>query len=497
MKVAVCAIARLENRYIREWVEYYKDLGVDTIFLYDNNFDGEERFEDVIGDYIDSGFVVLIDYRNHIYCQMGAYQSYYDTNNNDYDWMMFFDIDEFLTFTNNEMKVKDYLSQSKFDEYGMIHINFLDYGDNGLVRYEDKPVLERFIQPIMPLDYTANYDFPENCHIKSVVRCGQKIDFCETVHTPLLDGKCCNSAGNECDGRSPFCEINITEAYLRHYRTKTIEEFINIKARRGYPDINKDHFINNSPVEDFFKFNKRTKEKIQYLEENNVVDGNVDIFVCTHKDFDNPLRHKAYKVLDSRLMNHDMNVNGVKGKYYAEIFHHLYVANNFKLKKYVGFCQYSKIFSFMNNVPDMDDIFSRCDVVAISISLVKYTNKELYETFHNINDLYIVGNIINNKYNKYYKDYVAMLNSRDLFAFNMFIMKKGDFLNYIDFIKNVLDDYLEAIDYDIEKYILKNKEIYSKDGHSYAILGTLSERLTDIYIRHHFNTVLSFDITHF
>ena len=111
--------------------------------------------------------------------------------------------------------------------------------------------------------------------------------------------------------------------------------------------------------------------------------------------------------------------------------------------------------------------------------------------------MYIVGNIINNKYNKYYKDYVAMLNSRDLFAFNMFIMKKGDFLNYIDFIKNVLDDYLEAIDYDIEKYILKNKEIYSKDGHSYAILGTLSERLTDIYIRHHFNTVLSFDITHF
>ena len=27
MKCAVCAIARLENKYIREWVEHYKSLG--------------------------------------------------------------------------------------------------------------------------------------------------------------------------------------------------------------------------------------------------------------------------------------------------------------------------------------------------------------------------------------------------------------------------------------------------------------------------------------
>lgn len=37
MKVAICVIARLENNYLREWVEYYLKLGVDTIFLGDNN----------------------------------------------------------------------------------------------------------------------------------------------------------------------------------------------------------------------------------------------------------------------------------------------------------------------------------------------------------------------------------------------------------------------------------------------------------------------------
>ena len=56
MKILLCAIARLENLYIREWVEYYKNLGVDNICLYDNNGDGEENFNDVIGDFIKDGF---------------------------------------------------------------------------------------------------------------------------------------------------------------------------------------------------------------------------------------------------------------------------------------------------------------------------------------------------------------------------------------------------------------------------------------------------------
>ena len=73
MKVALCAIGRLENNYIREWVEHYKMLGFNHIFLYDNNYDGEEHFEDVIGDYIDSGFVDVINYRNKQVCQIKAY----------------------------------------------------------------------------------------------------------------------------------------------------------------------------------------------------------------------------------------------------------------------------------------------------------------------------------------------------------------------------------------------------------------------------------------
>ena len=37
MKVGVCVIIKNENLYIRDWVEYYKKIGFDTVILFDNN----------------------------------------------------------------------------------------------------------------------------------------------------------------------------------------------------------------------------------------------------------------------------------------------------------------------------------------------------------------------------------------------------------------------------------------------------------------------------
>ena len=100
-KVLLCCIGRRENQYIREFVEYYKNLGFDNICLYDNNYDGEDRFEDAIGDYIANGYVFLKDYRNRSVCQLQAYQECYDNYKDEYDWIAFFDIDEFLSLVND------------------------------------------------------------------------------------------------------------------------------------------------------------------------------------------------------------------------------------------------------------------------------------------------------------------------------------------------------------------------------------------------------------
>ena len=40
MKTLLCCIGKEENKYAREFVEHYKNLGITNICLYDNNDDG-------------------------------------------------------------------------------------------------------------------------------------------------------------------------------------------------------------------------------------------------------------------------------------------------------------------------------------------------------------------------------------------------------------------------------------------------------------------------
>ena len=50
-KICVCSIGKNENLYIKEFVEYYKSIGIDKIFIYDNNDIQGESFETVLEDY--------------------------------------------------------------------------------------------------------------------------------------------------------------------------------------------------------------------------------------------------------------------------------------------------------------------------------------------------------------------------------------------------------------------------------------------------------------
>ena len=65
-KICICTIAKEENLYIREYIEHYKKYGVNKIYLYDNNDINGEKFEDVIDDYIKSGFVEINDWRGRL-----------------------------------------------------------------------------------------------------------------------------------------------------------------------------------------------------------------------------------------------------------------------------------------------------------------------------------------------------------------------------------------------------------------------------------------------
>lgn len=262
LNVALVAIGRRENLYAREFVEHYKNLGFSNVIIMDNNHDGEEHFEDVLQDYIDEGFVIVENYRNQIKPQMRGYTEMYRKYGNDYDWIGFYDFDEFLFV--NGMNVNDWLEKFPSDCQEVL-TNWMTMTDNNLVHYDPRPLVERFREVMTP-DRPIQYNFPDNCHVKSIIRGGLDIAFGGNPHVPDTPLVAYNASGIRSQN-SPFQPIDWSTAHLRHFTTKTIEEWMTRKMKVGTPDREPSAFL-PFYVGRFWKINEKTEEKLKYLADN-------------------------------------------------------------------------------------------------------------------------------------------------------------------------------------------------------------------------------------
>ena len=264
-KVGLCVIGKQENKYAKEFVDYYKSIGFDHIFIYDNNDKDGEKFEEVLSEYISQNFVSIINYRGYRgkenHPQFDAYIDCYEKNSKNYVWLAFYDFDEFL-YLKKHKTIQEFVDEEKFENCNNIKINWIIYTDNDLIYYENKPVQERFTTPI--LRHIAN------SHVKSLVRGNLPTNYWSGMinpHSSNNDYTCCVPSGETIDSKTPFNkEPNYDEAYIKHYNTKTLEEFID-KAKRGSATrvFVKDETFWRTKLGYFFSLNKKTKEKLDYI----------------------------------------------------------------------------------------------------------------------------------------------------------------------------------------------------------------------------------------
>ena len=258
--IAICSIGKNENLYIREFVEYYNLLGVKKIIIYDNNDIDGEKFDEVILDYILNKYVDIIDVRGLTSIQIPIYNYCYQKNKDLYDWIGLLDIDEYI-YIKNKSSINDFLYDKKFSKCELIHINWLIYNDNNNINYENKPLNIRFKNPTR-FFYQG----------KSFVRGGFKNLLIPSTHIPGINiHYYCNSNGERIYPKN-FISAKIEKdhrAYIKHYYTKTIEEFCT-KINKGHAHYNKNHpnYIRSikGRIKLFFKFNKITNTKIKILE---------------------------------------------------------------------------------------------------------------------------------------------------------------------------------------------------------------------------------------
>lgn len=246
LRVAICAIASNENLYLRDWVRYHIGLGVKKIVLFDNSPLQGDCPQMVIGDYVSSGWVTIIHVRkksvNPVLMQEMCYTAGYQAWHKDYDFMLFIDIDEYLTLRDG-LTLQEWLKSVMMAD--LVKLNWMCYTDNGMLHYDNRPVTERFTEPMMPLNKADwwNEKHPVNSTIKTMVNCKQREASFLATKTPhiCLTNKRNNAVAVTAGGKpvhpmASACMMDYDAAWIRHYRTLTIDEFLYRRFTRGIGD---------------------------------------------------------------------------------------------------------------------------------------------------------------------------------------------------------------------------------------------------------------------
>lgn len=277
MKVAVVSMIKNENRYLRQWVEHNKSIGVSNIILGDNNDADGENLSDVISDYIESGYVIVENYSGKRCYQLQFNNETYAKYIQKFDWLAYVDIDEYIMIGKYQ-SIIDFLSDPIYEKYDALKLQWECYGDSGLIRPNyDIPLVERFTE----VAYT-----PMHMMVKPIIHnTAGPIEFINAHAFTYLEDMVKHTADVNCKEVDPALSHNYLNAYgkfdidiyIKHYITKTIYEYID-KINRGDVRFEMTKKYTTKWVNDFFIYNRRTTEKEQilndfldkYLEKHNI-----------------------------------------------------------------------------------------------------------------------------------------------------------------------------------------------------------------------------------
>ena len=260
IKIALCTMGKRENLYAKEFIDYYIKLGIDSIFIYDDNNLDSEKISDVI-DLSYKKYVTIYEAKNKkIFNQSDAFTDCYLKNKQNFNWFLMVDMDEFLYIKND--KLKNYLQSKVFNKCDFIKFHWLHPSDNNHLHYENKSLFERFKKP-----------YKKSIFIKSMVR-GNIKNLKYWVHSPYISpfkNISCNNIGKIINDKNINIEfqsnINVKKAYIIHFNYKSTEEYIN-KYRRGYSNWFEDRLSDflDIKIKDYFRDNEITMNKIDFFE---------------------------------------------------------------------------------------------------------------------------------------------------------------------------------------------------------------------------------------
>jgi len=234
--VDIVCIAKREEMTIVDWVEYHRQIGINHIYIFDNNDVGDLSLVNKLKIYIDCGFVTVFDnIRGMKGMQMECYNAFVRQNLKERvnDWTLFIDCDEYLSLRDKYNNISDFLNdiESNCPNIGVLYVNWDCYWANGKIFYDPRPVVERFNEKLQLY-------LEENSQIKAFVKTGCQAFYQGNPHNPIpIDGKKTYDTLFRLVNLSPFQEIRDDyPVYINHYLTKSLQEYLYRKYQRETAD---------------------------------------------------------------------------------------------------------------------------------------------------------------------------------------------------------------------------------------------------------------------
>lgn len=232
LKLSVAAIVKNEADSLLEWIAYHHVIGVHNFLIADNDSsDGTSEILDALADH---GLVQRLRYPTPESgnVQMPAYTALLAHARSNCDVIAFIDADEYLLPMDGETSLLPLLEQLFSNpDVSALGLNWANFGSSGALFAEDGFVIDRFTKRAKP-------SFGVHYHIKTLARPERVKGFANPHFVHLSSGRYIDATGADITphhkhGKGLSSNIIWTGARINHYATKSLEEFLIGKSRRG------------------------------------------------------------------------------------------------------------------------------------------------------------------------------------------------------------------------------------------------------------------------
>jgi hypothetical protein len=224
--LSLMALFKNEAPYLAEWLEYHRLVGVDHVFLYNNQSD--DNYAEVLAPYLQAGFVTVIDWP-YAYQQPESYRDCIQRFHAKTQWLAVIDCDEYLVPDLPHTSLHSVLKP--LESYPMIAYFWRFFGTGGRLHPEpDRLVCEQFLH-CMPSN--AWFKTLYNMRFAATLRVQDShTGKCRvgglTVYPLLPNGHFALSTRNP-----QFHPVSYSPVQVNHYWSKSAAEYTQRKVARG------------------------------------------------------------------------------------------------------------------------------------------------------------------------------------------------------------------------------------------------------------------------